>query len=312
MGSPLVLTGVAPAIVPGQFVITDREFRRIRALVYQQTGIALGESKRHLVCSRLGKRLRHCGYRTFKEYYEHLMERDPKGEELLRMINAITTNKTDFFREADHFALLSSRVLAPLAAQAKAGGPRHLRIWSAGCSSGEEPYSIAITVLEGLPTPWSWDVKILASDINTDMLAQGKEGVYRAERLAGIPPALRKRYFHGGRGAREGPVRVRKDVKDLVAFRRINLQEEDWPIRTVFDVIFCRNVIIYFDKPTQERLVTRLVNILKPGGFLFLGHSESLLGMQVELRHLGKTVYQKTGGKEDWPGQGGVWVTGQK
>jgi len=285
----------------GPFAITDREFQRFRALIYQHTGIALGEIKQQMVCSRLGKRLRHYGYRTFSQYYQHLMERDPKGEELLRMINAITTNKTDFFREADHFPFLSSEILAPLVAQAHAGGPRRLRIWSAACSSGEEPYSIALTVLEGLSASGAWDVKILASDIDTDMLAEAKEGIYRAERVASLPPPLLKRYFLCGKGARESLVRVRKEVRDLVAFRRINLRDEDWPIRTVFDVIFCRNVIIYFDRPTQERLMVRLVNLLRPGGFLFLGHSESLIGMQVGLRSVGKTVYRKAGDEEEWP-----------
>jgi chemotaxis protein methyltransferase CheR len=286
-------TGPETFALPGQFIITDREFQRFRALIYQHTGIALGETKRQLVCSRLGKRLRHCGYQTFSQYYTHLTERDPKGEELLRMINAITTNKTDFFREADHFAFLSSELLGPLGARAQVGGSRRLRIWSAGCSSGEEPYSIAVTVLEALPNPRAWDVRILASDIDTDVLAQATEGVYRVDRVATVPPEMLKRYFLRGRGDRAGLVRVRKEVSDLVAFRRINLQDEPWPIQTVFDAIFCRNVLIYFDRPGQERLITRLEQRLRPGGFLFLGHSESLIGMQVGLRHIAKTIYQK-------------------
>jgi len=279
--------------LPGQLVITDCEFQRFRALIYQHTGIALGETKRQLVCSRLSKRLRHYGYPTFSQYYRHLTESDPKGEELLRMINAITTNKTDFFREADHFAFLSSELLAPFATRAQVGGPRRLRIWSAGCSSGEEPYSIAVTVLETLPSPWAWDVKILASDIDTDVLAQATDGVYRMERVATVPPEVLKRYFLRGRGERAGLVCVRKEVKDLMAFRRINLQDESWPIQTVFDAIFCRNVLIYFDRPGQERLIARFERLLSPGGFLFLGHSESLIGMQVGLRHIAKTIYQK-------------------
>ena len=295
-GGPTV--SAEAANVPRPIAISDLEFHRIRALVYQETGIALGETKRQLICSRLGKRLRHYGYLTFSQYYKHLLERDPAGEERLRMINAITTNKTDFFREADHFAFLRSEILTPLVAEAQAGGSRRLRIWSAGCSSGEEPYSVAITVLEGLTNIWTWDVKILASDINTDVLTQGKEGVYRAERLSSVPPALRKRYFHWGRGGREGLVRVRQDVRGLVTFRQINLQQDRWPIRTIFDCIFCRNVIIYFDRPTQERLVARLTNLLRPGGCLFLGHSESLLGMHGELEYAGKTVYRKPNGGE--------------
>lgn len=293
-------TAAAPSpTLPGQFAITDREFRRFRALVSQQTGIALSESKRQLVSSRLGKRLRHYGYTTFSEYYEHLMERDPDGHELLRMINAITTNKTDFFREGHHFAFLRAEILTRLASQDAAGAPRRLRIWSAGCSSGEEPYSVALTVLETLPNPWSWDVRILASDIDTEMLGQGEEGVYPEERVAPVSAALRDRYFVRGNGAREGRFRVRREARDLVAFRRINLRDDAWPIRTVFDCIFCRNVIIYFDRGLQQALVTRLVGFLKPGGYLFLGHSESLLGMQMGLKYLGHTVYQKAEAGEE-------------
>ena len=290
-------------VVPGQFVITDREFHHFRALVLQQTGISLGDSKRQLVCSRLGKRLRHYGYSTFSQYYDHLVERDPDGEELVRMINAITTNKTDFFREAHHFEFIRSGILPGLVSDAGTGGGRRLRVWSAGCSSGEEPYSIALMVMEGLPRPWAWDVKILASDIDTDMLAKGREGVYGEDRLATLPPDLRERYFLRGRGSREGLVCVRPEVKELVAFRRINLRDETWPIRTLFDWIFCRNVIIYFDRALQEGLVSRFVQLLKPGGYLFLGHSESLLGMRLGLKYVGNTVYQKA--SDDAPvGQG--------
>ncbi|MBI4562946.1 MAG: protein-glutamate O-methyltransferase CheR [Candidatus Rokubacteria bacterium] len=284
------VAGEAVAL-PGQFVITDREFQRFRALVYEQTGIALTDTKRQLVCSRLGRRLRYYGYATFSQYYQHLVERDPEGQEILRMVNAITTNKTDFFREGHHFDFLRSEVLAPLAA--RAGAPRSLRIWSAGCSSGEEPYSIAITVLEAFGALRLWDVRILASDIDTEMLAIANAGVYPAERAAPVPRALRDRYFLKGRGAQEGLVRVRREVQELVDFRRINLREDAWPIRTLLDCVFCRNVIIYFDRPLQQRVVARLAETLKPGGYLFLGHSESLLGMRVGLRHLRNTVYQK-------------------
>jgi chemotaxis protein methyltransferase CheR len=296
--------GIELPLVPGQFVITEREFQQFRALVLQQTGIALGDSKRQLVCSRLGKRLRYYGYSTFSQYYEHLAQQDPEGQELLRMINAITTNKTDFFREAHHFDFLRSGLLPAMLTEAGVGGARRLRIWSAGCSSGEEPYSIAVTVLEGLPRPWAWDVRILASDIDTEMLAKGREGVYTEDRLSTVPTDMRERYFLRGRGTREGLVCVRPEVRDLVTFRRINLREESWPIRTQFDCIFCRNVIIYFDRTLQEGLVSRFLELLKPGGYLFLGHSESLLGMRLGLKYMGNTVYQKANG--DAPaGQGG-------
>ena len=294
------MAATEPALLPGQITITDREFRQLRALVHQQTGIALGEGKRQLVCARLGKRLRHHGYSTFSQYYDHLMERDPEGEELIRMINAITTNKTDFFRERHHFEFLRSEVLEQLSAPRAVDAPRTLRIWSAGCSSGEEPYSIALTVLDTLPRIYAWDVKILAADIDTETLEKGRAGMYPAEQMASIPDRLRERYFLRGRGALDGWVRVRPEVQELVKFRRINLRDETWPIRTAFDCIFCRNVIIYFDRALQERLVGRFVDLLKPGGHLFLGHSESLLGMRLGLKYLGSTVYQKvdvTGGQ---------------
>lgn len=276
----------------GQMTITTAEFRRFRELVHQETGIALGDSKRQLVCSRLAKRLRHYGYTTFTEYYEHLMRRDPAGEERRCMINAITTNKTDFFRERHHFEFLGTNVLARIAERAARGGPRQLRVWSAGCSSGEEPYSIALTALRTLPRPWSWDIKILATDIDTDMLGIAAEAIYPAERAHAVPTELRHAHFQRGRGAHMGLVRVRPEVRNLVTFEHLNLHDESWPVRTTFDAIFCRNVIIYFDRPQQHALVTRLVSHLNPGGYLFLGHSESLLGMRSGLLHAGTTIYQ--------------------
>jgi chemotaxis protein methyltransferase CheR len=291
-----VKTTVAPEPAGlDDFVVTDRDFRQFAALVRRQTGIALNETKRPLVCARLRKRLRHYGYVRLKQYYDHLTERDPTGEELVRMVNALTTNKTDFFREPHHFALIRADVLGPVV---RANGARRLRIWSAGCSSGEEAYSIAFTVLDGVPDIAAWDVRILASDIDTDMLAHATRGVYLEERVAGVPPALRARYFMPGRGASEGLVRVRPEVRRLVTFRRINLRDEPWPIRVAFDAIFCRNVLIYFDRALQQEVVGRLVEHLTLGGHLFLGHSESLLGMTTGLRPVGKTVYQKVAGQK--------------
>ena len=271
-------------------VVTDREFRQFTAFVRRQTGIALNETKRPLVCARLRKRLRHYGYVRLQQYYDHLTERDPAGEELVRMVNALTTNKTDFFREPHHFARLRTSVRGRGAA---ANGGRRLRIWSAGCSSGEEAYSIAFTVLDELPDVAEWDVRILASDIDTDVLAQAEHGVYLAERLAGVPAQLRERYFLRGRGPSEGLVRVRPEVRRLVTFRRINLRDESWPIRTAFDAIFCRNVLIYFDGQTRRELAGRFVDLLGQPGFLFLGHSESLVAGNLNVESFGPTAYRK-------------------
>jgi chemotaxis protein methyltransferase CheR len=273
--------------------ITGQEFGRFRALIYREAGIALGEHKRELVCSRLGKRLRRYGYRTFSEYWEHLQERDPEGRERLRLVNAITTNKTEFFREEHHFPVFRSTILTRPAVERYP--PWGLRVWSAGCSSGEEPYSIALTVLDALGGASARGVRILASDINTDMLARAEEGVYTPDQIELVPAALRGKCFVRSAGAPAGSVAVCPQLRDLVTFRRINLAES-WPIRKPLDCIFCRNVLIYFDRALQERCVSRFVELLRPNGYLFLGGSESLLGMRPELRNLGHSVYQKVGG----------------
>lgn len=280
--------GIAGAVRPLR--ITDQEFRRFSALIRRETGIALGDHKRELVCARLGKRLRRYGYATFTEYYEHLLDHDPDGHELLRMLNAITTNKTEFFRDERHFAVLRSAILAPPVIGR--GAPRRLRIWSAGCSSGEEAYSIALTVLDALGQGGARDVRILASDINTEMLAKARDGVYAVEQVARVPAGLRAKYFVRGAGTSHAMVEVGPRVRELVTFRRINLTE-GCAIRTPLDGIFCRNVLIYFDRALQQRCVTRFVELLRPGGCLFLGGSESLLGLRPELRNLGDCVYRK-------------------
>jgi chemotaxis protein methyltransferase CheR len=268
--------------------LTDTEFQQFRALVHAETGIALGDSKRQMVSSRLSRRLRFWGYQTFGQYWDHLQRWDQGGDELVRLINAITTNKTEFFREAAHFDCLRSTVLPEVAARP---GLRRLRVWSAGCSTGQEAYSIAATVLAGLARPAAWDIRILASDIDTDVLAAGKAAVYPVESIASVPMGLQATLFEPSGAGRVA--QVRDAVRRLVVFRRINLNADPWPIRTLFDCIFCRNVVIYFDKEHQSRLIGRLVSYLQPGGYLFLGHSESLLGLRVGLQHVANTVYRK-------------------
>ncbi len=264
------------SLISGIFTITDKEFSAFQHLILNEAGISLGDAKRPLVCSRLGRRLRHLGLQTFSQYLDYLMTRDPAGQERLTMINCITTNKTDFFREAHHFDFLREQVLPQLRQQALYGAPRRLRVWSAGCSSGEEPFSIAITVREVFGALSGWDVKILASDIDTETLKIGEAGVYPVQKLDNVPEAFRQRYFLRGTGERAGCVKTRPEIRDLIAFRRINLTEESWPIQTRFDVVFCRNVIIYFSRETQKRLFERVAGYLAPGGYLMVGHSENL------------------------------------
>jgi chemotaxis protein methyltransferase CheR len=268
--------------------ISDAEFRYLRDLIYAHTGIALSDHKRALVCARLARRLRHWGFTTYTQYYELLTERDPEERELMELINAITTNKTDFFREMHHFQFLAEHVLPTL----QLTHQRRVRIWSAACSTGEEPYSIAMTVCESLPLD-KFDVKILASDIDTTVLERATAGVYPAEAVGRIPEALRARYFLRGSSANEGRARAKPILQSLIRFRRLNLIAESWPMQGPFDVIFCRNVLIYFDKETQRRLLQRFTELLRRDGYLMLGHAEAIHGFEKSLRTVGHSTYQR-------------------
>jgi chemotaxis protein methyltransferase CheR len=240
---------------------------------------------------RLARRLQALGLRTFAEYHTRLLA---DGGELTRFINAMTTNKTEFFREAHHFDYLKSTWL-PSRRPCRRTSDRRLRFWSAACSTGEEPYSLALTLLEALGGGAGWDLRILASDIDTDVLAHAAAGIYPLEHVAPVPAALLPRYFLRGTAARDGYVRVKPAVRSLVTFRRINFVDEAWPIRTRFDAIFCRNVLIYFDRDTQQRILDRLIEHLADDGLLFLGHSESIHGLVDGLEPLAPTVYGRAG-----------------
>lgn len=272
--------------------LTDGEFRQLREFIYAHTGIALSEHKRALVYARLAKRLRHYRLDCFADYYRLLTQNDPEGDELVEMINCITTNKTDFYREPHHFRFLAEHVFPELRTRMQGGGKR-LRFWSAGTSSGEEAYTLAITVREAFPISEPWDIRILATDIDTRVLANAENGEYTAEQASRIPDDLLHRYFYQGESANAGRVQAKQVLKDLIRFRRLNFMDDPWPMRGPFDVIFCRNVIIYFDRPTQRRLIGRFTQLLRPGGYLFLGHSESLIDGGLGLQHMSQSVYQK-------------------
>lgn len=274
-------------------MITDGEFRQLRDLIHQHTGIALSDHKRALVCARLARRLRHYQFTRYAQYYELLSQDDPDGVELMEMINAITTNKTDFFREIHHFQFLAERVL-PEHRQKKT---RRLRLWSAAAATGEEAYSLAMTVREAFADAPDWDIKILATDIDTRVLAHAAEGVYTAEQATHIEPALLRRYFLRGHGEFENRVRVKPALKTLLRFRQLNLLNEPWPMRAPFDIIFCRNVLIYFDKATQRRLLERMSTLLSPNGFLMLGHAEAVHGFDHLYRPVGHSIYQSRVGR---------------
>ena len=283
--------------------LTDPEFVRFRDLIYKLTGIALSDGKHQLVQSRLQKRLRLYHFATFTDYYDMLTGLSRGDDEMTTFINCITTNKTDFFREPHHFEFVTERVLPDLAAQAQTQhrSPR-LRVWHAGCSSGEEPYTLAIALAEALEGQHGWDIRQLASDIDTQVLSQAEQGVYSAERVAPLPLPRLRRHFLRGRGDAQKLYQVKPALRAQVTFRQINLLE-DWPLRpdTRFDIIFCRNVVIYFDKPTQSRLFTRFEERLNPGGYLILGHSESLHGTANRFEAVGHTIYRRGDGKFDAP-----------
>jgi len=268
------------------FAISDREFRLLRELIYAHTGISLSEHKRALVCARLARRLRHWGLTDYSAYYELLIHNDPEERELMEMINAITTNKTDFFREAHHFQFLTEHVFPALCASHN----RRMRIWSAATSTGEEAYSLAVTVCEALPLA-EYDVKILATDIDTNVLERAQRGVYSIESVMKVPEDLRVRYFQRGTRSNDNLARVKPVLQSFVRFRRLNLIDESWPMQGPFDVIFCRNVLIYFDKETQHRLLHRFAALLRPGGYLMLGHAEAIHGYESTYRAVGHSIY---------------------
>lgn len=266
--------------------ITAEEFQRFRTLIYDESGISLSDKKQSFLASRLSKRLRDLGVETFSEYYEKVTE-DPTREEFTCMLDLISTNKTDFFREPKHFDFLRDKIMPELATA------KRIRIWSSACSTGEEPYTIAITLCDGVQDPAQWDFKILASDLSTRVLAKAASGVYDQDRFRDVPPDTLKRHFLRGRGDNEGVFKVKPHLASMIRFRRLNLMENHFPIKTPLDLIFCRNVMIYFDRPTQETLVNKFHRYLKPGGYLFIGHSESLQWVAHPFKSVAPTIYQK-------------------
>ncbi len=268
----------------GTLKLKKAQFQKISQLVYQLAGINLHSGKQELVKARLTKRLRALGLKSFDAYMDYLKHDHPDGE-LATMIEVMTTNKTSFLREPQHFDYLCRKVVPELR-------DRKIRVWSAGCSSGEEPYSTAIMLNESIRDLALWDLRILATDLSTRMLAWARRGIYDASHLQDVSPLLISKYFTC---VERNPARRYQIIPTLrhhVQFARLNLMGE-WPMRFPFDVIFCRNVMIYFDKSSQERLVNRFWNMLKPGGHLFIGHSESLAGSLHRFRYLEPAIYVK-------------------
>jgi chemotaxis protein methyltransferase CheR len=274
---------------PREFAFSDADFRSLAQYAYDQAGIALSDAKRNLVYSRLSRRLRALGMTAFREYREYLAA---TPSELESFINAISTNLTKFFREAHHFDHFRTHVAVPFVQAAHGKVGRRLRVWSAGCSTGEEPYSVAVVLRREIRDIDRHDVKVLATDIDTEVLAKGARGEYPANSIDEVPKTYREFFQPVGGDRNSDQVVVGRDVRALITFRRLNLMDE-WPFTGNFDAIFCRNVMIYFDGPTKTALVERFTQKLKPGGWLYIGHSESLIGAHPGLRLIGRTTYRR-------------------
>ncbi len=272
-------------VVGREYDFSDRDFEIVRKKLYSHAGISLSDYKKDMVYNRLIRRIRALSLSGFAEYFLYL---EKHQEEFSLFINSLTTNLTAFFRESHHFEFLENVILP----EVDANESKRLRIWSAGCSMGEEPYSLAMTCLTSAVDVRSWDIRILATDIDSAVLHTAKTGIYALDRIESITPEMKTRFFRKGTGAHFGMVRITEDLRQMITFKELNLMHS-WPMKGPLDVIFCRNVMIYFDKATQVALLDRMANILKPGGFLCVGHSESPFRLSERFKLIGNTIYQR-------------------
>lgn len=269
---------------PKEFEFSTRDFRRIRTLIYQRAGITLADSKEEMVYSRIARRLRATGYKDFGDYLD-MLESGRMEEEWESFTNALTTNLTSFFREGQHFPILAEYALSK-----RGNGP--FRVWCSASSTGEEPYSIAITLCEAFNSMRP-PVEIIATDIDTNVLQTAANGIYNIEKVEKVAKERLRKFFLRGKGRNADKVKVRSELQQLITYCQINLLEDYWPIEGPFDVIFCRNVMIYFDKQTQAKILAQFVPLMKPQGLLFAGHSENFSYVTNDFKLVGKTVYRK-------------------
>jgi chemotaxis protein methyltransferase CheR len=298
-----------PTLEASLVAMDMREFKTFRELIHRKTGIWLRDGKQAMLAGRLSKRLRHHGMTDFATYAAYVEKVQDGGKELAEIINCVTTNKTSFFRERHHFDFLAQTLVPGLVAGGALGRARSIRVWSAACSTGEEPYSIAISLLEALKTghvsgspaplpgqapspPGGWQVEVVASDIDTVVLATAGQGIYDQASLEDVPQAMQTKYFLRGKGNMSGQVRVKKEVAQLVKFQRLNLMDSQWAINGRFDAIFFRNALIYFNRETQEVFLRKMLGYLKPRGYLILGHSEHVPWLNDSVEALSNTIHQ--------------------
>ncbi len=279
-------------VFQGVKTMSDREFALFSRMIYSVTGIKMPPVKKLMLSSRLGKRVKSLNLDSYRDYYDYVCSRAGMADEFHRMIDAVTTNKTDFFREPEHFKVLAGRVLPEVADSGRFRQGQPVRIWSAGCSTGEEPYTIAMVAADyfgGTGAP----VSILGTDISTRVLGTALNGVYSESSIKPVPLPMRKKYILRGKGEKQGAFRVAPDVRRMVEFRKFNLMEDSFGFNGEMDIVFCRNVIIYFDRDTQVELFNRFYNVIAPGGYLFIGSSETLHGLNDRFVPSGPTVYRK-------------------
>ena len=277
-------------LIEKEFLFTENDFKYLTQLIHETTGISLKSDKQELVYGRLSRRLRELGLTSFNQYCD-LLKNDDK-DEAVHFINAITTNVTHFFRENHHFEFLKDTLIPELIREKSSAYQPKLRIWSAGCSSGNEPYSIAMVLKECISNASRWDVKILATDLDSNILNVAKQGIYPYSSMKTVTEDRRKRWFKSGSGINDGTVKVSRDLKDLISYKKLNLMDT-WPMEGKFDFIFCRNVAIYFDTQTREKIIDRFADQLTDNGYLFVGHSETLFSVTSRFESVGKTIYRK-------------------
>jgi chemotaxis protein methyltransferase CheR len=274
--------------------LSSRDFARLCTFVYSEAGICLGPEKKTMLEGRLKRRLRELNINSYKVYCEYLFGQEGLREEKVRFIDVVTTNKTDFFREPKHFDYLTQQALPEMTARS---GGQPVLIWSAGCSSGEEPYTLAMVLSEYAEAHPGFRFRILATDISTKVLAKAEMGIYTGDVVEPVPPLMRRKYLMRSRERDGDRVRMVPELRKLLEFRRLNFMDTDYGVEEKADAIFCRNVIIYFDRPTQERILGKLSSYLKPGGYLFVGHSETLHDMNLPLEAVGPALYRRLHGR---------------
>lgn len=273
--------------------ISSKDFERFSRLIYSECGIKMPSHKRSMLEARMRKRLRALDFASYEQYSDYFFNLADRSQELVHLIDEVTTNKTDFFREPAHFDFLTRVALPQLIDSHGAGIDRPLRLWSAGCSSGEEPYTLAMVLSEFAEQCPGFRFEILATDISTKILEKAQLAIYRNERIEPVPPAMRKKYLLRSKDQEQKRVRIIPELRQKVSFRRLNFMADDFGIDQSMDIIFCRNVIIYFDRPTQQRLLERFCSVQHNGQFLFMGHSETLSGMDLPLKQMAPAVYRR-------------------